>query len=85
MSDAQPLSANIPVPMERHPSTLRLLSYFAYSHLPTELQAVSYGCCELAYSMVEKLPDGPELTVGLRQLLMAKDTFVRAALDAGKQ
>jgi hypothetical protein len=27
------------------------------------------------------LPDGPELTVGLRKLLEAKDCLVRAALD----
>jgi hypothetical protein len=31
--------------------------------------------------MVDHLPDGPELTVGLRKLLEAKDCFVRAALD----
>ena len=80
MNQEQSQPVNVPVAQDRHPSTLRLLSYFAYSHLPTELQTVSYGCCELAYSMVEKLPDGPELTVGLRKLLEAKDCFVRAAL-----
>lgn len=31
--------------------------------------------------MVDQLPDGPELTAGLRKLLEAKDCFVRAALD----
>jgi hypothetical protein len=32
--------------------------------------------------MVIALPDGPELTAGLRKLLEAKDCLVRAALDA---
>jgi len=31
--------------------------------------------------MIRVLPDGPELTSGLRKLLEAKDCFVRAALD----
>ncbi|PRY56421.1 hypothetical protein B0I28_10970 [Glycomyces artemisiae] len=31
--------------------------------------------------MIAALPDGPELTAGLRKLLEAKDCFVRAALD----
>ena len=36
---------------------------------------------DLAEAMVNALPDGPELTAGLRKLLEAKDCFVRAALD----
>jgi hypothetical protein len=31
--------------------------------------------------MVDDLPDGPELTAGLRKLLEAKDCFVRASLE----
>jgi hypothetical protein len=34
----------------------------------------------LAEAMIVELPDGPELTAGLRKLLEAKDCFVRAAL-----
>jgi hypothetical protein len=34
----------------------------------------------LAKTMVEGLPDGPELSAGLRKLLEAKDCFVRAAV-----
>jgi hypothetical protein len=30
--------------------------------------------------MISDLPDGPELSAGLRKLLEAKDCFVRAAL-----
>ncbi len=35
----------------------------------------------LAEAMIRELPDGPELSAGLRHLLEAKDCFVRAALD----
>ncbi len=59
----------------------RLLRYFTFSHLPTHLRMVSSPFCTLACDMVEKLPDGPELTVCLRKLLEAKDCAVRAALD----
>ena len=65
----------------RHPATAQILQHFAWAHLPTHLQAVSMPCCHLAVGMVEVLPDGPELTAGLRKLLEAKDCFVRAALD----
>ena len=66
---------------DRHPATLGLLSYFQYSHLPEPLQAASRPCGELAAQMVALLPDGPELSAGLRKLLEAKDCFVRARLD----
>lgn len=65
----------------RNPQTLRLLSYFIGSHLPVKLQGISDECADLACQMVKALPDSPELTVGLRKLLEAKDCFVRAALD----
>ena len=66
---------------ERHPSTTHLLRYFAFDHLPEHLKPVSRECAVLASRMVTDLPDGPELTAGLRKLLEAKDCFVRAALD----
>jgi hypothetical protein len=65
----------------RHPATTGLLRYFAYDHLPERLQAISAPCSVLAHEMVRLLPDGPELTAGLRKLLEGKDCFVRAALD----
>lgn len=67
---------------ERHPATTGLLRYFEYAHLPERLQTVSKPCGGMAQAMVAALPDGPELTTGLRKLLEAKDCFVRAALDA---
>ncbi|MET8475441.1 hypothetical protein ABZY90_19505 [Streptomyces sp. NPDC006422] len=61
---------------QRHPGTQHLMQFFTYQHL----QGVSFDVCNIAYKMVESLPDGPELTAGLRKLLEAKDCFVRAAL-----
>lgn len=66
----------------RHPGTLGLLRFFEYDHLPAPLQPVSKANAMLAEQMVRDLPDGPELTAGLRKLLEAKDCFVRAALPA---
>lgn len=66
---------------DRHPATTGLLRYFEYGHLPEHLQTISRPCAGLATQMVAELPDGPELTTGLRKLLEAKDCFVRAALD----
>jgi hypothetical protein len=64
----------------RHPSVQQIARYFAFDHLPEHLQAVSRPCAELVEQMIAALPDDPELTFGLRQLLLAKDAFVRAAL-----
>lgn len=64
----------------RHPSTVQLLGFFAYDHLPPFLQAVSAPCHDLAFDLAGTLLDGPELTVALRKLLEAKDAFVRQAL-----
>ena len=60
------------------PSTT--IQYFAYKHLPLQLQAVSKSCYDLAHLMEETLPDGPEKSAGMRKLLEAKDCFVRANL-----
>lgn len=65
----------------RHPGTIQIVKYFAWSHLPVRLIPFSREVGLLALYMVKTLPDGPELTTGLRKLLEAKDCFVRAALD----
>ena len=65
-----------------HPATANLLRYFAYDHLPEgHLRETSQILATTAGRMVSRLPEGPELTAGLRHLLEAKDCFVRAALD----
>ncbi|WEH40808.1 hypothetical protein [Streptomyces sp. AM 2-1-1] len=66
----------------RHPATEHLLRYFDTAHLPEHLRAVSAPCGDLARQLGDALPDGPELSAGLRKLLEAKDCFVRAAVDA---
>jgi len=57
-----------------------ILKYFAYDHLPTELQEFSKPFAELANRLAAALPPSAELTAGLRKLLEAKDCFVRARL-----
>lgn len=64
----------------RHPDVVSIARYFTYAHLPGHLQATSMAATVLAAGMIEQLPDGSELTHGLRRLLEAKDCFVRAAL-----
>lgn len=66
---------------DRHPGTKHFQQLFAFDHLPDgPLRETSARVAGLAGIMVRNLPDGPELTAGLRKLLEAKDCFVRAAL-----
>lgn len=60
----------------RHPSVAHFKPLFDWAHLPDHLAAVS------AVKMANDLPDGPELSAGLRKLVEAKDCFVRAAVLA---
>jgi hypothetical protein len=62
-----------------HPATEAVLRFFAYEHLPLHLREISKPFSDIAYDMATWL-EGPELTVGLRKLLEAKDCMVRAAL-----
>jgi hypothetical protein len=68
---------------ERFASVAHVARFFEYGHLTNaELAAISKHCSDLAEVMLRILPDGPELTAGLRKLLEAKDCFVRAGLIA---
>ena len=65
-----------------------LLRRFAYQHLPEHLQAVSKPFSDLAHGLAHDSAhglEGPELTVGLRKLLEAKDCIVRSAIAAKPQ
>jgi hypothetical protein len=64
----------------RHPSTVAILRWFEYWHLPPHLAAVSQRFAVLATDLVALLPDDPELTVALRKLLEGKDAAVRCAI-----
>lgn len=66
-----------------HAATENILKFFEYEHLSPEIQRVSKDICVLAHHMADTIPEGPELTVGLRKLLEAKDCFVRAKLADG--
>lgn len=57
-----------------------LLQFFAYDHLPGELQEHSRPFSVLAQQIVDTLPRNPERTTALRKLLEAKDCAVRARL-----
>ncbi len=67
----------------RHPGTQQLARWFTFDHLRDDLRPPSAACAALAQEMIDNLPDGPELTTGLRKLLEAKDCFVRAAIEQG--
>lgn len=58
-----------------------LRRYFTYEHLPQYLREVSAPFSQLARTLDETLPPGPETTVALRKLLESKDAAVRSALD----
>jgi hypothetical protein len=57
-----------------------IIQFFAYEHLPDNLQVFSKPFAVLALWIISSLPRNPERTVALRKLLEAKDAGVRAAL-----
>lgn len=64
-----------------HPATENLLKWLTPNpNLPAQAYIVAQRHHELAVNMVSNLPEGPELSAGLRKLLEAKDCLVRAAL-----
>lgn len=63
--------------------TERMLKWFAYAHLPEQLQAASKPFGVLAELLCDTIDSGPERTVALRKLLEAKDAAVRAKLNPG--
>lgn len=76
-----PLSPWEGILAERHPSTQHLARMLQPNPaLAGPLRAVAVEMERLATVMIRQVPDGPELTVGLRKLLEAKDAFVRGLL-----
>ena len=73
------------LPEGRHPSTVKLLRWFDFGHLPPHLQAASEPFADLAMHLVDTLPDSAELTVALRKILEAKDCAVRATIEANER
>lgn len=58
--------------------------FFVYQHLPEHLQEISKPICELAAQINAKLPDCAEKSTGMRKLLEAQDSFLRAAMEQTK-
>ena len=58
----------------------RMLQWFRWAHLPSDLQIISCRFADLAVWIVDRIR-GPERTVALRKLLEAKDCAVRAQLE----
>jgi hypothetical protein len=77
-----------------HPSIVNVLQLFANAHLSPALQELTYQSQKLAFIMVDNIQNNyslsspttsiPELVDGLRNLLRAKDSFVRAFLLANE-
>lgn len=59
--------------------------FFAYSHLPQHLQAVSKPFFELATTIYDNLPECEERTLTLRKLWEAKNYAVWIAATAYKE
>jgi hypothetical protein len=57
-----------------------ILQFFAFEHLPEDLQRVSKPFGDLAHAIESLLPRNAERTIALRKLLEAKDAAVRAKL-----
>jgi hypothetical protein len=58
-----------------------ILRYFEYDHLTGARREVSAVFWAVAHDAVDRLPNSPETSAGLRKLLEAKDCFVRSAMD----
>jgi hypothetical protein len=70
----------------RHPATQEKMRWLTPNpHLPDGAPSiVSAMCFDLGMGLLEKVGDGPQLTIGLQFLIAAKDAAVRQAIaDAG--
>lgn len=68
--------------MERKETIIR---WFNYQHLPEHMQANSKIFADLAATMLVLCPTpSAERTFALRQILVAKDAFVRACIESAE-
>lgn len=63
-----------------HDTIADVLHATGHHHLPDECARIAAWCRNLAEEMTALIPDDPELSTGLHQLLDARDSFLRAAL-----
>lgn len=66
----------------RHPSTQEKMRWLTPNpNLPGGVPSiVSVMCYDLGCALVERLQDGPQLTIGLQRIVDAKDALVRQAI-----
>jgi hypothetical protein len=57
-----------------------ILAHFEAAHLPEPLRGVSVMIGQVAFQVAATIDSDPELTMGLRKLLEAKDCLVRATI-----
>ena len=68
---------------DRHPGTVHLMrTLHPNPKLPVDALRISQRHWDLAMTMVQLVPDGPELSAGLRKLREAKDCFVLGLLTS---
>lgn len=65
---------------KRRPEVTNVLQFLSDKHLHPELRQIVTPIRNLAFELLKTLDDGPELTLGLRKLVEAKDTFCRQYL-----
>lgn len=75
----QPATTTPTKPKDEQLIALPILGYFEGSNLPEQLQKVTRGIDAVAWDMAALLPLGPDMEAGLRKLLQARDSFIRAA------
>jgi len=61
----------------------RMMKWFEYQNLPSNVQGISVQFHDLANSIINNIEGGPERTVALRKLLESRDAAVRAKLHPG--
>ena len=59
---------------------MEILQFFEYTHLPSDLQMVSYPFHQVAHQIDVSLPDNSEKEMALRKLLEARDCAVRSTI-----
>lgn len=68
----------------RNPGTLHLLKFFEpgrFEIFPANCKQLALKFTMLAAEMVEQFEDGPELTNSLRELMNARNGFIRIAFE----
>lgn len=67
---------------DRHPATQHLSKMLTPNpNLKPDQHSIAVWFADFVSDIIDTVPDGPELTAGLRKLLEAKDCVIRASLD----